>query len=206
MRPLLIALVLALGGLLYLQWYAWPPAPPALPQPAPPSAPPSGGDSALPAQELLAPEPIAEDYASIAERPLFLPERRPPPDEPEAEAEQSQPNHLTELDGMDLNAVVIAPSGVSAWVRSPRQKELVRVRLGDDLEGWTVKDIHPDALVLERQGETDQIVLRDYEHTPPAASPGVRNPAAPQRLPRGAVPQSTNGRRPTAIPTPRPPD
>ena len=53
---------------------------------------------------------------------------------------------------MDVSAVIITPAVVSAWIRDPKAPDLKRVRLGDDLEGWSVKDIQSDRVVLERQG------------------------------------------------------
>jgi len=192
MKSALSLLALALLGLLFLQWRDWPPELPEAPQES------AAGDAQQPqggapsADDLLAPPPPKEDYASVAERPLFLPDRRPPPDDPEPD-DETLPETLTELDGMDLTAVVITPSTVSAWVRRPNQRETERLRLGDEFEGWTVKTIEPDRLVLERQGETDQLVLRDYANAPafvpPPPTPLARRQAtgrqqrAPQSLP-----------------------
>ena len=55
--------------------------------------------------------------------------------------------------------------------RRPGDRETQRLRLGDDFDGWTVKTIEPDRLVLERQGETDQLILRDYTNAPAVAPP-----------------------------------
>ena len=67
-----------------------------------------------------------------------------------AEAQQEQPSDLARL---DLNAVLITPTASSAWVWDPSKKELVRLRPGDDLEGWSVQEILSDRVLLERQGE-----------------------------------------------------
>ena len=180
MKALLLALAALLGGVLALEWHGWS-AEQALPAaPAAPGRTGPAGDT--PSRELAADAlepPPKEDYASVVERPLFLPERRPPPPE-EAEEPTAEEAPLTELTGVDLTAVVITPAVVSAWVRSPGDDELKRLRLGDDFEGWTVKAIAPDELVLERQGETNRLSLRDYANAPPAIPP-TRLPARPQR-------------------------
>ena len=72
---------------------------------------------------------------------------------------------------MDLSAVVITGGVTSAWVKPPGSGDLIRLRLGDDLEGWSVKEIQPDRLVLERQGERDELPLRDFAAAPPAMPP-----------------------------------
>ena len=125
-----------------------------------------------------------------------MPDRRPPPVEPE-DAGRPEPEALTELDGMDLSAVVITPSTVSAWVRRPNTRDVVRLRLGDEFEGWTVQTIEPDRLVFERQGDTDELILRDYENAPPPLLPSPRRfpPAA------GRQPKTPPGREPAPAAT-----
>jgi hypothetical protein len=174
MKPVLLGLVLVLGTLLAIQWQSWAPnaalPPPPVPQPA---AAGDGGQGADPLDPFALEPPPKSEYASVVERPLFLPERRPPPDEPEEEPVAEEP--MTELDGVDLTAVVITPAVVSAWVSGPQSKEVKRLRLGDDYLGWTVKTIEPARLVLERQGETDELPLRDYTNAP-ARIPPTRLP------------------------------
>ena len=192
-------------GVLYWQWRDWSPDVPA-PSPSPAAEALPGVSEPPLAGELLAPPPPKEDYASVIERPLFLPDRRPPPDEPEQE-DEAEPETLTELDGMDLTAVVITPTTVSAWIRRPNEREIQRLRLGDDFEGWVVKTIEPDRVVLERQGETDQLVLRDYTKAS-AMAPPPRMPAA-RRQPTGrqqqtpATPPTADGQAPGAAPPAR---
>jgi hypothetical protein len=181
-------IALALAGVLGWQWRDWPP-----PQPQPSVSDGAGSRTdAVPKPEenpldLLTPLGAMEEYAVVTERPLFLPDRRPPVDEPEQEAE-TEPEELTELDGLDLNAVMITPNESSAWVRDPRKKELVRLRLGDDLVGWSVKEILSDRLLLERQGETDALILRDYKNMPPPVPARQRQAARkpPRQAPQAA--------------------
>jgi hypothetical protein len=189
MKRLAGAITLVLCAALFMQWRNWPPPLPSLTMES--SAPdllPVGGPPTL----TLEPMPPVEEYASIAERPLFLPDRRPPPDEPEV-IDEPEPEALTELAGTDLNAVVITPSTVSAWLRRPKSPELVRVRLGDDFEGWTITGIEPDRLLLERQGETDELILRDYQNAPPQIPPTRRGAVQLRERLRDAVP--SDGRR-----------
>lgn len=185
---------LLLSGVLYLQWRDWSPN---VPEPAPiPAVEVRAESGEVPAVgDLLVPPPPKEDYASVTERPLFLPDRRPPPDEPEEE-DMPEPEEPSDLAGVDLNAVVITPRVVSAWVRGPREQESIRLRIGDDFEGWTVRTIEPDRLVLERQGETDELTLRDYANAP-APIPPTRLPV-PAQVP--AQQRQTPRQRRDAVP------
>jgi hypothetical protein len=201
-RPFLLLVLLALGGALVLQWRDWPP--PAVseqqdrgeanqvPAPAP------AVESPL---ELLAPPEAKEEFAVIVERPLFMPTRRPPQAEPDDPEEP--PPEDTSLDRMDLNAVIITPSKRIAWVRDPGKKELVDLEPGDDFNGWTVKEIRNDRLVLERQGEQDTLTLRDYKNMPP---PAPRRPqsAAQKKPPAGAADRNATDQRRAAARGQRP--
>jgi hypothetical protein len=193
MKALLAIAVALLGILLYLQWKDWPPGSPRI-----------GRDGEVPAgaadtsatepdpRARLAPLEAKETYASVSERTLFRPQRKPP--EPaaadsEAEADTAETGSL---EGLDLSAVVIAPGTTQAWVSDPAQG-LQRLRPGDVYQGWAVKDITPDAVVLERQGKTNTLLLRDFSQ---ASSPAIPAPppAPPRPTPMGQRgPQSAQG-------------
>jgi general secretion pathway protein N len=176
MKILAAGIALLLCGALFLQWRGWPPrlpvAPEAQREPTPAAIEPLTSSP-------LEPMPPEEDYASVIERPLFLPDRRPPPPEPES-PEDSGPEEASDLSNVDLNAVMITPGLISAWVRIPTARDLVKLRIGDDFEGWTVSNIEPDRLVLERQGKVDELILRDYTNAP-APIPPTRQPRAPRQ-------------------------
>jgi general secretion pathway protein N len=104
-------------------------------------------------------------------------------------------------------------------VKDPSAASLKRLRLGDEHAGWSVKDILPDRLVLERQGETNELLLRDFSKAQPAPgtgpAPAAQNPPArpppagqaqpPRRpLPPGQVPSGKPQVVPPRPPTPRP--
>ncbi|MBS1202916.1 MAG: hypothetical protein H6R22_1425 [Chromatiaceae bacterium] len=198
-----LALVALLVGVLALQWKDWPPAPSAVGLDLPAG---TGGESGAPGDpdplaRLTPPEP-RDSYASVTERPLFRPERKPEEPQPEDAADETQPEVATSLDGMDVSAVIITPAVVAAWIRDPKAPDLKRLRLGDDLEGWSVKEIQSDRVVLERQGELDELLLRDFSKaqapaapTPPTArarptpatqrqGPPQQGPNVPRTLPR----------------------
>jgi hypothetical protein len=170
-------LALALILLLALQWKDWPPGPSRAGLDAISSAASSMPVGSEPDAAAQLPPPDPKDaYASVADRPLFRPQRRPEEDVDPDEQPALEPDVLTSLDGMNLSAVIITPTLVSAWVQDPNQPRLRRLRIGDDLEGWSVQTILPDRILLERQGEQDALILRDYGKTP--------SPAAPMPVPR----------------------
>ena len=197
MKPALVSAVLALGALLTLQWLGWPPDREATP---------SGdlGSSAAPAPapaaesplDLLSPPEDIEEYAVVVERPLFLPDRRPPSEDEAAEEEAPIVDDAA-LKGLDLNAVIMTPGKVVAWVRNPAEKELQDLELGDEINGWNVKEIQADRLVLERQGQTDTLTLRDYQNMPPPR-PAVRIPPRPADRRKPQPPAAQGSRNPPA--------
>ncbi|QGU32020.1 hypothetical protein [Thermochromatium tepidum] len=181
MKQAQVLVALALLGLLAFQWIGWPPD-----APSDATTDETGGVEpvASPGQpDLLSQIETQESkdhYASIIERPLFRPDRRPEP----PRDEQQGPDVLQEnldLSLFDLSAVLITPETVSAWVRDPAQPKLRRLRIGDDLNGWAVLEIQEDRVLLERQGQRDALILRDYSQGAPAVAPA---PPAQKALPR----------------------
>jgi hypothetical protein len=203
MRLLSALLGLALAATLVLQWRDWPPPRPSAPTGPAAAAPaqPSGVDeSSAP----LLPMPPREDYASVVERPLFLPERRPPPDDEGEDGEEDFAEEPAELGNIDLSAVVITPDAVKAWVL-PHSQERRWLRIGDEIDGWTLTHIGPDSLVLERQGERNEVVLRDYDNAPAPIPPTPRPPPRLRRPdPAQAAPRQRGDERPATRQAPRP--
>jgi general secretion pathway protein N len=198
MKAFLALIALALGGVLLMQWRDWPPPPP--PSRLAPATP--EGQKATSPNPVAALHPLEDKdaYAPVTERPLFRPDRRPRKDEPEAAAEVPV-EEASDLAGMDLTGVLLSPKVTTAWVKDPSQATVVRLRQGEILAGWTVKDILADRLVLERQGKTDTILLRTFNA--PGTAPAAPPTAAPQRPPAGAKPPAS-AKPPTAAGTPRP--
>jgi hypothetical protein len=100
----------------------------------------------------------------------------------------------------------MAPGTTQAWDSEPTQG-LQRLRPGELYQGWAVKEITPDTLVLERQGKSNTLVLRDFSQASPpaAAAPSpLRQTPAGQRGPKPA--QGAQGPRPDRRgASPRPP-
>lgn len=158
----------SLVGLLLLQWLGWPPPYSTAGLETPPTEDSAHQDDTtdhLAAR--LTPPAERERYASILERPIFRPDRKPEP--PDDQPDETLPSSdKTALETMDLTAVLISPSLVSAWVKDPAKSTPERLRIGDDVAGWQVREIRGDRVLLERQGETYPLLLRDYSKQPPA--------------------------------------
>lgn len=200
MKFALASLAALLLAVLALQWHGWDASG------SPPSAPPANGAMAeapgpLPdAADLLTPPPPPEEYASVSERPLFLPDRRPPPDAATGASEQpaaeSAPADDSEIKGLALSAVLITGDTRIAWVRLPREPKLRRLRPErpeEWLGGWSVAAIEADRLVL-RQGDTERhIPLHDYSQHQP--QPLIPLPIPPARAvpPPPAVSNAADG-------------
>jgi len=171
LRASLALLAFALAAVLLWEWWGWPPSLPDSHTGQPAKLP--SDLSSRPAEEVadvFAPPREKEEYAVVTERPLFLPDRRPPSEEPD-EDESTEPDVPSDLAKLDLNAVLITPSSSTAWIRDPEKKELIRLQPGDKLSGWAVHEILSDRILLERQGSKDTLVLRDYKNMPPPTPP-----------------------------------
>ncbi|MTW22372.1 hypothetical protein [Allochromatium palmeri] len=183
--PVLVAL--GLLAILTLQWLGWPPAAPLA---EPGDAPAVVEAVATPLQPdlltRLATPDTRDNYVAIIEHPLFRPDRQPEPPSDEQPAEPINEESV-ELSVFDLNAVLITPDMVSAWVKDPAQPKLRRLRIGDELQGWSVLNIQEDRVLLERQGQQDALILRDYSKPSPAAAPPPTRKALPRPPPRAPV-------------------
>ncbi|KAA6187297.1 hypothetical protein F2Q65_01860 [Thiohalocapsa marina] len=190
MRPALIGLAAVLALVLALQWATWRPDA-GVPEQATGAAP-DGAHETTAAIDALAPAPPIADYASVRERPLFLPGRRP------LEAQEAEPEPVpppappTSMDTADLTAVLLTPTASVAWVRIAQAREAVRLHPGEELEGWVLSQIAPDRVTFVHGEHAHEIMLRDYANAPPAITPTpfLRNRRAPPQddAPPGRAP------------------
>lgn len=195
MKRLLLGIALLLTASLLLQWLDWrAPLPegeegaglsdlvsaPAAPDP----------NQAIP---MLRPE---DEYLAVIERPLFLPERRPPTEEPVDLSGDDLSQEIAELDKLDVSAtLILSPSEASVWLKDPTQPELVRLRLGEEYQGWTVAGIETDRILMERQGTTETLDLLDYSASSPSrfrppVNQGSRMPSRTSSSAAGPTPVS----------------
>lgn len=143
--------------------------------------------------------PEAVLYASINRRPLFIEGRRPPdPDMPEQQAEPDKPVRKTPPPRLQLTGIVTIGSTTFAMVKggkSPRKgKQATSQRLmvgGVAAEGWKVKEILPDRVVLASGAEQHELVLRAYKPVPlPKADAAQKGAKGTGKKPVGNKPQT----------------
>ena len=111
----------------------------------------------------------AHDYDEIIERPLFHKSRRPEAaGDPEAEV-----SAVTARPDLLLRGTVVADSGHRiALVQVVGTDTVERVLEGQTLEGWTVRRVDSDRIVMEQRGGTTEYSLDEtYRAGPQPARP-----------------------------------
>jgi len=89
--------------------------------------------------------PAIETYQAVLERPLFSPNRRPPP------------TAIAALKGFNftLMGVLIDKNLGLALLRRQGDGKDVRMRVGEEIEGWTLLEVALDFIVVERDGQEE---------------------------------------------------
>lgn len=157
----------------------------------------SGGIDSLPTPKPEQPVEIqlpefkpaeASDYEDIIKRPLFSSTRLPGVASPAAPVTAETPVS-TPLGPLDLSAVIIDKNGRRvALIRDKTDNKTQRVAQGDAFvqggvsSGWSVAEVLPDKVILQRQEEKLELILRQYDKVKPApGKPTVVTPPAPNR-------------------------
>lgn len=90
---------------------------------------------------------------AMLQRPLFSPTRRPPPPVKPFVADPIKAVELqAAVPNVFLSGIILGNGHGIALLHRPQDQSAVRVPLGGEIDGWTVAEIRPRALVL-RQGE-----------------------------------------------------
>ena len=135
-------------------------------------------------------------YPEITARPLFFKERKPPEEYVPATGQKkplATPGGKGSPPRLSLSAIVGIGKETFALVGVPGSKETRRLKTGDEIEGWKVKAILADRLVLGSAGMEHEIPLREYKPVlPPKAAPASKPGRA--RKARGPRPSVKRGR------------
>lgn len=113
--------------------------------------------------------PAADEYSAIIERPLFSPGRKPPEGEVVAPAPESN-----EADGDAGREIILTGTATdqadraAAILHDAAQGINFQVRVGDKVDGWTIKAIQPRAVTLST--ETQEVTVTLDEPTFPSAT------------------------------------
>ena len=110
--------------------------------------------------ETVAALPLIANFAETVTRPLFMPTRRPP--EPEEEVvEATAPTVGRNL--FSLLGIVISADERIALVTRRRTGEMLRLVVGQHIDGWRVETIRSDRITLRQGDETEVIKLTDAQ-------------------------------------------
>lgn len=115
---------------------------------------------ACPAAVRAEPAPEAR-FRAMVDRPLFSPTRRPPP-APAAPAPldaPAMPALPPPAPSLTLSGVITGGGGGVALLRRPQDAAPIHVALGGTVDGWTVAEIHPRAVVLRRDARSVTVDL-----------------------------------------------
>jgi hypothetical protein len=194
---LLLAGILGLGGVLGWQWVdaqgklrnvQWQPPTAIKPEFGSASA------AGLPKEEL-----DTGRFVAIVERPLFSPTRRPPLPPKVVVVPPPDP-----LDTAHLYGIFSGAEGGGIIVRLQGQTR--RVKIGDPVGDWRLKEIRGREVIFARGGETRMAVLVQAKQVSGNLPPPVAIPRSPQPVPppRVAAPNSTVAPQPNSPATAAP--
>ncbi len=114
--------------------------------------------------------PPIESLSETTERPLFLPDRRPPSIEETPEEVEAVESGLFTLLG-----IIVSPTQRIALVKVRGSQTVLQLSEGQQANGWTVLQIRPEEVIFESNDRTETIELIDIKPTPP------RRPATRER-------------------------
>lgn len=143
-------------------------AAPAAQQPAS-TAPPAA--AALPEISNRFTLPPLASFAEVVERPLFSSSRRPT-------ATETQ-QHVDQPLSASLAGIVISALSSSIIVAHGDPPSLMRLKQGDELDGWSISAIEPNRVLFRRGSEEQQLKLHDAPgqvagETPPKPEPTTK--------------------------------
>lgn len=94
-------------------------------------------------------------YAATRLRPLFAPGRHPPPADAAGDGELTlPPPPAVPPPAFVLTGVIVGDGTGTALLQRPSQAAAIRVSRGGTIDGWTVAEIRPRAVVLSRDGRS----------------------------------------------------
>ena len=109
-------------------------------------------------------ENTIDEYSELVERPLFFNERRPivPSDDDIAGEPGSEQKEFEEIT-LSLIGIINTPDSVYALFHDPKAKpdesKFKRFKQGDDIDGWTLKEIKPDRVIVSSETGSREIFL-----------------------------------------------
>lgn len=136
-----------------------------------------------PAQLLPGSGPASVSYASIQERPLFAPDRRPPPPPPPP-APPAPPDPFASI---QIQGIF---SGVNAGILARVDGKVRRIKINETVGAWTLKSIEGRNVTFTQGDQTRQLPLAYARLNTVTAAPATaaNKQGAQQAPPQGAAP------------------
>ena len=136
---------------------------PASPEPSRPSATAPKGDASAPTASFSM--PALGNFASVSQRPLFSPDRRPAVRSTDGSGAWSS---------FALAGIIITPQSREALVSHGKPPTIAHLAEGQTIEGWTVSAIYPDHVVFrDRLTEHELRLIDKTVSPPPPPAPGT---------------------------------
>ena len=108
-----------------------------------------------------------EEFEAVLERPLFSPERRPP-------VRTTAPAPIVARGfNYALKGVLINDSSRIALLRRDSDGQIIRLRKGEELDGWVLEEVKPDSIVVDQAGKKHYLELT-FDIQPTAERPSAR--------------------------------
>lgn len=114
----------------------------------------------VPGNFMLAP---LSQYREIVERPLFSPSRRPPVVSDTVDQEE-----IADSSVFTLLGVAVTPERMVALVQINKAKKVVRLDVGEEVDGWTLEAVHKDSVTLRNGDLTEDLPLKQKPDESPS--------------------------------------
>lgn len=149
--------------------------------------------------------PPLDELSETVQRPLFMRSRRPAPDNVVVEAAPADAPQETATMAMsiELSAVVLETERQYALFRQAAQVGLVKAELGEEVEGWVVREIRADGVRLERGTQSQDLLLRTFKAPVSPAPVSAKARRRTQAAEPSVFPATTNRRPRRALRPPR---
>ena len=106
------------------------------------------------------PPPI-EQFAAIVERPIFTATRRSARRQPVAPSAPASSSGGLILGRYQVVGVVVTPGNRLVLLRRLGGAETIRLKEGEEIDGWTLVNVTRNDVVLESGGRREKIEIRD---------------------------------------------
>ncbi len=97
------------------------------------------------------------DYSEIVNLPLFDETRRPPVVKVKAVAKIKPVEKRLQIQAL---GIAVNDSSILAVVKNLRTGKIIRLRFGDEIDGWTLKEVAEDHFIFERNGAEREIKFK----------------------------------------------